>query len=332
MSPDRRVLVTGIAGDLARLTAQELERRDEVARVVGVDVAEPAVALERTEFVRTDPDDRALAEVIATHEIDTVVHLGVSDGAVSDGAGAAGRTAVKERNVIGTMQLLAACQNAPGVQRFVLRSSTAVYGSSHTDPALFTERAQPATAPEDGFAKDVTEIEGYVRAFARHREDVGVAVLRFAPVVGPHLVGPLEALLALPVVPRVLGFDPRVQFCHEEDAVEVLVRAAVDPHTGVTNVAGDGALYLSQCLRLARRFSLPLPGPALAALASLMGRAGQREVSSDELRYLHYGRVVDTERLRTEIGYRPRYSSRAAFEDLLRRGSDRTDRATGSRV
>ena len=309
------VLVTGAAGDLGRLTARELERRDGVARVVGVDVIAPAVPLERVEFVRTDPDDRALAEVIEAYGIDTVVHLGVNDG-----IGAAARSDRKERDVLGTAQLLAACQNAPDLQRFVLRSSTAIYGSSHTDPALFTEQTPFGEAPTEGVAKDVGEMEGDVRAFARHRGDVQVAVLRFATVVGPHLVGPLDAVLALPVVPRVLGFDPRLQFCHEEDAVEVLVRAALRPLPGVTNVAGDGALYLSQCLRLARRVSLPLPGPALAALASLTARGGQREVSPDELRYLHYGQVVDTERLRTELGYHPRYSSRAAFEDLVRRG------------
>ena len=37
---------------------------------------------------------------------------------------------MKEINVIGTMQLLAACQKAPAVRKLVVKSTTAIYGSS----------------------------------------------------------------------------------------------------------------------------------------------------------------------------------------------------------
>ena len=46
---------------------------------------------------------------------------------------------MKEHNIIGTMQLLAACQQAPGLRKLVVRSSTAAYGASFRDPAVFTE-------------------------------------------------------------------------------------------------------------------------------------------------------------------------------------------------
>ena len=57
---------------------------------------------------------------------------------------------------------------------------------------------------------------------------------------------PLTDYFALPVVPTVLGFDPRLQFVHEDDAID-----AADPgHTarrpvGMVNVAGDGVILLS---------------------------------------------------------------------------------------
>jgi UDP-glucose 4-epimerase len=79
---------------------------------------------------------------------------------------------MKEQNVIGVMQLLAACQKAPSVRKFVLKSTTAVYGSDYTDPALFREEQTPKVPPSSGFAKDATEIEGYARAFGRRRRDV----------------------------------------------------------------------------------------------------------------------------------------------------------------
>ena len=91
---------------------------------------------------------------------------------------------MKELNVIGTMQLLAARQRAPGLQRLVVKSTSTVYGASSRDPAMFTEDMEPRRAPRSGYAKDAAEIECYVRGFARRRPDVRVTMLRCANVIG----------------------------------------------------------------------------------------------------------------------------------------------------
>ena len=123
------------------------------------------------------------------------------------------------------MQLLAACQKAPSVRRVVLKSTTAVYGASPLDPALFDETMTPNDLPTSGYAKDAAEIEGYLRGFARRRPDVSTTVLRFANLVGPRIDTVVTRYFALPVVPTVLGYDARVQLLHEEDALAVLERA-----------------------------------------------------------------------------------------------------------
>ena len=156
--------------------------------------------------------------------MDTVVHLNIT--ATPRGAG--GRASMKEMNVIGTMQLLAACQKSASVRRLVVKSTTAVYGSSSRDPALFTEETEPKALPRSGYAKDAVEVEGYVRGFARRRPDVTVGVLRFTNFIGPRIDSPLVRYLGLPVVPTILGFDPRVQLLHEDDALEVLRLATAD--------------------------------------------------------------------------------------------------------
>ena len=94
---------------------------------------------------------------------------------------------MKEINVIGTMQLLAACQKASGVQRLVVKSTSSVYGASPKDPAQFTEDTAAKVLPRAGWGKDSVEVEGYVRGFSRRRPDVDVAVLRFANAVGPGM-------------------------------------------------------------------------------------------------------------------------------------------------
>ena len=103
-----------------------------------------------------------------------------------------------------------------------MKSTTTMYGASSRDPAMFTEDMGPKRLPSAGYAKDVYEVEGYVRGFARRRPDVNVTTIRAANVIGPHVVSPITSYFRLPVIPRVLGFDPRLQFLHEDDLLDVL--------------------------------------------------------------------------------------------------------------
>lgn len=307
----KRVLVTGISDELAGLLASALEQRDEVDYLVGVDVHEPRHDLRRTEFVRADVRNPLVAQVIMAADIDTVVHLAV----VSSPGRLGGRARMKEQNVIGTMQLLGACQKAGSLRKVVLKSSTAVYGSDHTDPALLSEDATPRQAPQDGFAKDITEVEGYARTFGRRRQDVTVTILRFADFLGGSVESLFSRYFALPVVPTMLGFDPRLQFCHTDDAVAVLVSSTLEDHPGIFNVSGPGVLYLSQALRIAGRVPLPIPKPFVTVAGGLLRRGGRLEFSPEQLSFLQFGRAGDITRLREVFGYEPRYSTLEAVAD-----------------
>lgn len=315
MAEGRRVLITGISGQLAGMLARALEQRDDVLEIIGIDVHEPHHDLRRTEFVRADIRNPIVGRVLEAAAIDTVVHLSTA----STPSEAGGRASMKERNVIGAMQLLAACQRAPTIRRFVLKSTTAVYGSDHSDPALFREEHTASQPAKHGFAKDVTEIEGYARALGRRRKDLDVTLLRFANLLGARVDSAFHSLFTLPVVPTVLGFDPRLQFCHEDDAVAVLEQAATGDKPGIYNVAGDGVLYLSQCVRLAGRLPAPVPLPFVSAVAGLVRRTRRGDISPEQLRFLQFGRVVDTTDLTEQFGFTPGYTTRSAFEDFVRR-------------
>jgi UDP-glucose 4-epimerase len=224
---------------------------------------------------------------------------------------------MKEHNVIGTMQLLAAAQKTPRLRKLVMKSTTAVYGSNYADPALFREDVPPGDARRAGYSKDAVEIESYGRAFGRRRSDVTVTILRFANLVGPRVSTPLTRYLSLPVVPTVLGYDPRLQLCHEHDAVEVLVRSTLEEHPGIYNVAGPGILYLSQAIRRAGKPSVQVALPFVNGVAQLVRRTGRIDFSPEQLQFLLYGRVGDISRLRELFGHEPKFSTRAAFDDFI---------------
>ncbi|MCU1674894.1 MAG: NAD-dependent epimerase/dehydratase [Frankiales bacterium] len=315
--PPRVVLVTGVSRYLGSRLAAVLQADPSIERVIGVDTVAPKLdvqkVLGRTEFVRADIRNPLIAKVIAQAEVDTVVHLNV----IATPLGAGGRTAMKEINGIGTMQLLAACQKAPSMQKLVVKSTTAIYGSSPRDPALFTEDVEPRSLPKSGYAKDAVEVEGFVRGFGRRRPDVTLTLLRFTNFTGPTIDSALARYFSLPVVPTVLGFDPRIQLCHEDDGIEVLRRSTVEDHPGIYNVGGAGVLLLSQAIRRIGRPSFPIPSPAVSLVAQAFRRAGLVDFSPEQMRYLQHGRVADVSRLARRFGWSPR-PTLEAFDDFAR--------------
>ncbi|MFJ8308831.1 MULTISPECIES: NAD-dependent epimerase/dehydratase family protein [unclassified Streptomyces] len=314
------VLVTGVARQLGGRLVRRLQRDPEVDRVIAVDVVRPGHRLGGADFVQADIRQPAIARVLAEHGVDTVVHMDVTGTPLSSGGG---RATVKETNVIGTMQLLGACQKSPTVKRLVVKSSTSVYGSAPRDPAVFTETTPPKSLPSGGFAKDAVEVEGYVRGFARRRPDVAVCVLRFANILGPDADSPLAEYLSLPVLPTVFGYDPRLQFVHEDDVIDVLRIASGEPrrstlNSGTFNVAGEGVLLLSQCSRRLGRPTVPVLLPAVRWVGTALRTVGVTDFSPEQIRLLTHGRVVSTVQMRETLGYEPKYTTAETFADFAR--------------
>lgn len=306
------VLVTGVSRYLGGRFAHELAQTPGIQRVIGVDVVAPAYDLGKAEFVRADIRNPVVARIMAQAKVDTVAHLSVSTSAEHGIA----RISQKEINVIGTMQLLAACQATPTVRRLVLKSTGAVYGSAPSDPALFTEDMPVRRGAKGGFVKDAIEVEGYVAGVRRRRPDLQVAVLRMAHVIGPHVETALTDYFRRPFIPVPFGFDPRLQLLHERDAVRALLLATTGDIEGIVNIAGDGILSLTQAAAMVHR----LPLPVLTAGATFLGQPAPRthlaEVTGEQMEYLLWGRALDTARMRDELKMVPEYSTRAAFEDF----------------
>jgi UDP-glucose 4-epimerase len=306
------VLVTGVSRHLGGRMAQILTQDAGVDRVIGVDVVAPRQDIGGAEFVRADIRNPIIAKVIEAAQVDTVVHMGV----IATPMQAGGRMSMKEINVIGTMQLLAACQKSPTVRKLVVKSTSSIYGAGPKDPAMFTEDMEPRHAPTSGWAKDSVEVEGYVRGFARRRPDVAVTTLRFANILGPRVQTPMATYFSLPVIPVVFGFDARLQFTHEDDALESLRRATTEDHVGTFNVAGDGVILVSQAARRAGRPVLPIASPFAYTVGAFFRQLGLADFSPEQVRFLTYGRGIDTTRMRTEFGFVPQHTTSETFDSF----------------
>lgn len=312
------VLVTGACRFLGGYLTARLAQNPLINRVIAVDAVAPSKDLlrrmGRAEFVRADIRNPFIAKVIRNDDVDTVVHAAAASYAPRSG----GRAALKELNVMGAMQLFAACQKAPSVRRVILKSTSEVYGSSSRDPVLFTEVGSSRRPPGEGFARDSIDIEGYARGLGRRRPDIAVTILRLANMIGPAMDTALSRYLAGPLVPTVVGHDARLQLLHEQDALGVLERATMAGKAGTFNVGAPGIIMMSQAIRRSGRVPLPVPGFAVWAIDSLRRATRYTEITREQLDYLSYGRVMDTTRMRGDLGYSPKWTTEEAFEDYVR--------------
>jgi UDP-glucose 4-epimerase len=314
VAPGRRVVITGIASHWGVELARRLERDPSIDFIAGIDTTEPPGDLERTEFIEADIRNPVLARILPVTEADTVVHCGIL---WYPEPGKSAR-ALHDINVIGTLQLLAACEKTPTVESLVVRSSAAIYGSEGAAPSFFTEDMARRYPLKTRFQRDIGELEGYFENFARRHSHITCCLLRYQPEIGPGLDTPLVRYLTLPVVPTQLGFDPRLQLLHADDATGALQAAVENPVRGAVNVAPRGTISLTKTLRLAGRPTLPVPHPMFGPMFGQLGRwLGAADLYNDGVLLLRYGRGVDNSRLRNEVGYEPRFDAEGAVKDFV---------------
>jgi UDP-glucose 4-epimerase len=303
----RRILITGLSTFWGGRLAQELERDPAVECVIGVSPDDPRCELERTEFVRIGTQHALLRRIVDAAEIDTVVDTRL----VVDSLSASPRAA-HEANAIGTMNILTACGGPDSpVRKVVFKSSGHYYGCERDDPAFFTEEMQRPHPPRTQLESDIVEAERAVAGFARRNPEVTVTVLRFANTLGPDLRTSHTRLFDLPVVPAILGFDPRYQFIHEDDLVDVLGIAVAEDLDGIYNAGADGVLVLSEIAALLGKPLAPVLPPWGSGLAAGALRGLGVRVPAEVLQQLRYGRALDNRKLKA-AGWRNAYTTREA--------------------
>jgi UDP-glucose 4-epimerase len=308
--PSRRILLTGLSTFWGGRLAQCLERDETIETIIGVDRTPPKVELERTEFVQVADSHSLIRRIVEAAEIDTVVDSRM----VVDSIVTTPRRA-HENNVIGTMNVLAAC-NGPDspVRKVVVKSSAHYYGCEQDDPAFFTETMTRRQPPRTALERDIVDADDAVRDFAERKPGVTVARLRFANGLGPNLRTSWSRLFALPAVPGILGFDPRVQFIHEDDIVGCLEHAVHTELDGVFNCAADGVLALSEAAGLLGKPLAPVLPPVATGLAAAVAKRIGVRLAPEVLRQMRFGRALDNRRFKAS-GYRYRYTTR---ETILR--------------
>ena len=301
--------MTGANGSLGRVILPRLLASDFVEKVIAFDLAKLEQTHEKLVFAPVDltrpSADREMAEVLEDHGVSLLVHLAFFSSQIRNASYA------HEVEALGTVHVLSACVEA-GLSRIVMSSTTTVYGASAQNPNFLTEDRPLKGSPRSRFISDKVEAEQQVRKFRDRHRDLSTTVLRFAPIIGPNIENPFTRYLGRRIAPTLMGYDPLMQFLHEEDAAEATLLAVQQEIRGEFNIVGRGVIPLSTVLRLTGARPLPLPHPWARGALKALNATGLISMPPSFLEYVRYLWVADGRLAEQTLAFRPRYSSREA--------------------
>lgn len=300
------VLVTGAAGYWGNRVARRLMDEPDY-HIIGLDM-EPPEELDGLDFIQADIRSPLMVELLESENVSILCHLQFREAQSRS-------ESAFDLNVMGTMKLFGACVQA-GVEKIVLRSSTAVYGAQPDNSALLTEDTPLRGSRKNGSIHNWMELESFCNGFRGQYPEVNLTTLRFPNIVGPTVDSPMTRFLKLEPPLVLLGFDPMLQFIHEDDAVEALAYAVMNDIPGVYNVAAEGPMPLTRVLTLTRKLPLPILHPLAYWGLDLLKGSPLRPTSFAPIEwdYLRYPWVADIAKMREEMGFMPQYMT----DELLR--------------
>jgi UDP-glucose 4-epimerase len=310
----RRIALTGLDTFVGQRMAERLLASEPTPDLIGLDLRVPRRLEGRIRFARidlTEPTaDSLLAELLEKERSECVLHSAFFQRAIADVA------YEHELEVIGTLHVMNAAA-AAGVRKLVVPSTARVYGAHPDNPNYLTESHRLRPHPASTRVRDRAEMEQLLEAFEARNPEMVVTRLRPCWIIGPSIESRAVRHFSAPRVTTVMGYDPLMQFLHEEDWLDALERVLRKDLRGGLNLAGRGVLPLSTLIALAGKRRRPVPHPLLYSLDYLPGLWTTGEPPEAFYDYLRFLWTVDTTRAREELGFEPAYSTKEAWMSFV---------------
>ncbi len=273
-----------------------------------MDIDPPRRLMRHVDFHRVMPADRrTITSLIRNFDPHAIVHLGVYEPHARSNPSAS-----DERSLWVTMAMLEAAAKCPSLETIVVRSGLEVYGRHRGTPMRPDETCE--VRPTSRYGKTLASVEELCRDFER-RSDIPTALIRFAPIVGPHIPSPIGRYLRLPIVPVGLAPNPPFSLLHTAD-VPTFVLAAMDQRaSGPFNAVARGAVTGAQAARLGGKLAIPIAGPGWIIARAITGLLGS-PLPEHGLELLTRGRTGDPSLALEKLGVSADYDTVDVIKDL----------------
>lgn len=307
----KTVVVTGVSSFKGSRILKALEKDSRYKSIVAIDHKKPGFPLKKTKFYKIDLTetvaDMKMAEIFKKEKCDTLVHCALPTTPPKNQA------FTHELISIGTLYVLTACQEAR-VRKVILASTTDVYGAFPTNPNFLQEDLHPPKGDRQSqFLRDKIDAEKQVLKYAEKHPDRIVTVLRPATILGPTIQSYKTNYLRRPFITTVMGFDPLLQFVHEDDMIRAFMLTIEKDSPGIFNITGDGVLPLSRVIKICGKVNVRVFQMGFKTLVQLMWYADIAPAPSSHVNFLRYLYVADGTKARKILGFVPKFSTKEAL-------------------
>jgi UDP-glucose 4-epimerase len=308
-----KYLITGGSGYIGSRLVELLVNREESERIVIADLRAPSVPWPKTTYVEMDIRDRAMGPLLEAEQPDALVHLAFVLNPMHD------EQTMYDIDVNGTQNVLDAASRA-GIKQILVASSTTAYGAWPDNPVPLTEEDPVRGMPNYEYARDKTEIDRMCQLWAATHPDAVMTIVRPTIVFGPTVDNYIIRFWQhAPFIPLIDGADPDLQYVHEEDVVEALSRLLHSRSAGIFNLTGDGTVKLSETAALAGLKTREVRYELYRRIALTFWRLRipRAEAPPGQLDFLRFPWIASNEKIKAELDWTPRYTSRQTVEIAL---------------
>jgi len=219
-------------------------------------------------------------------------------------------------DVNGTANVIAACRKL-GVKKLVVASSDCAYGFFEGTPDYLTETAPVRSTPGFPYSENKAAIETMLSDFANENPDCSVVVLRPCMVMGPNADNTTTRSMKQPMIIGVRGYDPIMQFIHEDDAAEAFYLAATREVSGAFNLASDEGFRYSELAKEIGKPFVAIPVWLIYPLVEMLYRLRLLPFGKAQLDYIRYPLSMDVSKIKMDLGFKPEYTSRQTIQSFL---------------
>jgi UDP-glucose 4-epimerase len=300
MSSKHKILIIGIAGGLAQMTARLILTENPEWEIIGIDSRNisnvpPLKGLTSIELKYSRGN---FENLFRSHEFQTVYHL----GRISHSSNTHNVLAKRiELSVMGTNRILELCERS-GVSKVIILSTFHVYGALPDNSIFLTENAPLRASLRHPELRDVVEMDQICTNWMwKNQNSISTIVLRPCNIIGTQIHNAMTRFLAGPVALSPIDYNPFFQFIHEFDMAQVLYKVLQDVPTGTYNVSGNDFIALREALQVIGTKGIPFPMVLAGGLNSALKKLNI-DVPEYLLDYLKFSCLISNHELKKHLG------------------------------
>lgn len=253
------ILIIGIAGGLAKITAGLLAKKYPHVKVTGVD-SRPIkldIQIENIKTVQMKYTRGNFERIFREKKFDAVLHLGRMSHADANPMGNMERRL--DLNVMGTKRIMDLSLRF-NVRKNIVMSTYHVYGALADNPVFIDEESSLKASIKYPGLRDVVEMDLFATNWMwKNQKEIETVVLRPCSIIGPNIRNSMSLYLISPYAPIGVDFNPMFQFIHEYDMANVVIRTLEEVPTGIYNVAPNEVISIKEAKKVIGQPTIPVP-------------------------------------------------------------------------